>query len=223
MNLPEKIVDGHVHLLDETLLKNNRQHLTLFLSLLTFSKVKRPYKFSYVPSLPTPIKSSSLQENLLIDSSLIGLGVNREEELSSYFLRSKNDSLKELFKIFTSRVAPITTEEERLGIKLGALILSLIRPCNYLLLEHPEKHLPNEIFTLYQKALIFEMNEETKTLLLATTQLDQWEKFSCLKVEQQKDNKRFHFIPLTPTGRVITIPHERLITSGQNEIIKKVA
>ena len=173
-----KTVGTNIEKSDIILFKTTKENLDFcqlknFINYLHFNKLRRPFKFSYVPANAQLINTLTLKENILLDSIPTTLSKTKEFQLNNHLKKTGNVHLIRLFKEL--KLLDIYPNKTDLGTqKIIALLKGLIQESNFLFLEKPELHLSDDILETTIKAIEYQAINTGQTVLFTTENQEKW-------------------------------------------------
>lgn len=144
--------------------------------------------FSYSNSQDSLHCHLTVRENLILDSIPTSLIKNSEIDLNQFISSLKNEPLKQLFHIIGDLNQPINSLSHK-QIKIASLIKVILSDSKYIFLNNPEECLGVAELEAIKKALIFEVENNQRTLLFKSKRKLLWPEIVTNIITKSPQNK----------------------------------
>lgn len=157
--------------------------LNEFLQFLKFNRVSIPYKFTYVSAKDSLIPDLTLKQNLLLDYTIASLTEEKEVHFKNFLKNKANVYLEALYGMIVN-INDIPSNATAEEIKIICLMKAIITEAPFIFLESPEKDLSFDAFKLFQKALQYQLKNQTQTVFITTPNESIWNHLISKKVHR---------------------------------------
>lgn len=173
-------------------------NLRVFIDFLKIAGVDHSLKFSYSGSDTSLLQDLTIEENIVLSINNNMKDVKHVGYLHKYIKNLKNPFLLELYRDLSRscHLSMLPGQITDFTAKKALIIKALLQPCRFIILEHNNINLDEQTLHLLQKALLFTINSENKTALIADRHPGQWQKVATKYVQFASNHKsRFDIIP----------------------------
>lgn len=166
-----------------------KNHLKIFVNFLLQSKVKKPYRFSFVAENLNFIPSLSLEENILLDAIPTSLRSGDNFDLTDYIKATNNIHLFKLFKNISD--LKVSAEEANSECKkIASLVKAILKEeSDFLFLISPEKQLAQHNYHLLKESLSYQVQNIGLTVFISSKDTKAWASLITKQVKVTSNNK----------------------------------
>jgi ABC-type lipoprotein export system ATPase subunit len=207
---------------DVVLFKCNSNNQNGFVSealrILNFYKIKKPIRFSYIPSSGELLKALTLKENILLESIPTSLCRSKEFQLKNYLQKTGNINLVRLFNLISDHLEKRVDELPEEIIKLSIFVKGIIQESPIMILDQPEKHLSPDSLKLIERTLRHNILEQKQLIIVKSKKSELLGTYITKIVT--KDNSIYKLSTLTPKSLKKTISTQTIYDASRTGVLK---